>query len=198
MPEQYETVADIISNVEYRLVDTNDDAYSNDNIVEFFNDAMIDLSESNFFMDEKTVVLSNSATINMANELDYRARRIFGVEVGEVRLYNSPNHEMQATSGSAAPVWYQVNGGEIKLSSTSSASVKVIYSAAPATVTATDNLDARVKPYANILCAYVEYRIRISEQDFGGADRAIAEYNAGKQNLTTESRDNFISGGYGA
>jgi hypothetical protein len=191
-------VTDLIKDVEYRLVDVLDDAYSNANIVEYLNDAQRDLSESNFFMDEAEVTLSSSATINMQSQLDYKARRIFGVEVSGVRLYQCPSHEMQATSGSSSPVWWQVNGGEIKLSSTSSATVKVIYSAQPTDVTAGGNFDDRVAPHIHVLAAYVEYRIRISEQDFAGADRAVAEYNAGKQNLTTESRDNFFSGGYGA
>jgi hypothetical protein len=192
------TVADVITSVEYRLVDVDDGAYTNANIVQFLNDGQRDLAETNFFMDETTVVLSSSAAINTGSLLDFPARRIFGVEVDGTRLYSSPSHEMQATSGTLTPVWYSVNGGEIKLSSTFTGSVKVIYSGIPTDVDADDTLDVRVAPYINVLAAYIEYRVRISEQDFAGADRAIAEYNAGKQTLTQESRDNFISGGYGS
>jgi hypothetical protein len=193
----YASVADVISQVEFRLVDVDDDAYTDDNIVAYLNDAQRDLSESMFYVVEEEV--TPTAGVVAFSALSYPARRVFGVELGGVRLYSSPSHEMLAQASNVEnPTWYAVNGGNIKLSSQYADTIKVIYAGIPSDVTATDNLDTRVAPYGQILSAFIEFRIRLSEQDFQGADRAAAEYSLGKQALVTESRDNFISGGYGA
>ena len=90
----YATVADIISQVEYRLVDVSDDAYTNTNIVACLNDGQRDLSESMFYITEESKTPTSG--VLAFNALTYLARRVFGVDVGGTRLFSTPSHEMQA------------------------------------------------------------------------------------------------------
>jgi hypothetical protein len=199
------TVADVIEQVELRLADIDDGAYSDETLIKALRDGLMDLAESEANIQTEDVTLSGTNVIYLSNSetnsgnLNYDARRVFAVEIGGTRLYNAPMHEMLAPSGTGTPVWWTVRGSELWLSTSYSGLLTITYSAYPNAISIIATGEA-LPQWANglqsALAAYMEYRARLSEQDFLGADRAAAEYNALKQNLTTVARDNFITGGY--
>lgn len=186
------TVNDIITKTRWRIADSEDLAYDEDQIISALNDGLADLSETGFFQHLETE--DSPGTTLAFSALDYKPRKILRIDTGTSQLLHSRIGEMQAdTSVSAWVVW----GQSIRFNAATSTTITVYYTAYPPTYTvASAQLDARIDPYISALSAFVEARLRLTDNDGEAYDKAMAEYMAFKANLSKTIEEQMINGGF--
>jgi hypothetical protein len=193
------TVDDIILKVRYRLADVDDEAYTDNMLIEFINDFAKDFSLTGC---NQTVHNITSGAITASgwalSGLTYKYLNVYAVTNASVHLAFAPLHEARKWSPSAGtPTGWSVWGDVLYFDYTFTAlDVDIYYTYIPDDITAVGNTFPLAEKWAPAAVAYCEYRCRMADRDAGLAANSAAEYDTYKKSAAALYQALLMGGGY--
>lgn len=189
-----------------RLADVNDDAYSNNLLLEFLNEGITEFASTTGVCQHTKEVAPDGTNsyINLSTgNLDYRFVSIYAVQYNNIALDFAPAYEVRhwnAVSGTptAWNVWADATNERMYFDAIPAitANVKLWFTYIPDDMTATSDTVGVPEKYHPALKAYTEFRVRASDRESGLADRAYAEYEKLRLAAAKINESLLSTGGY--